>query len=316
MRLIFTCLLLACTFLCFSQATAKRQNIYFIKAGRYVSTRDSADYIRIVSEPDSGLSLFTVQEFLPNGKLFKSGYSKTVEHPAYEGVLTLFYENGKRRSMINYQNGVITYQVSYYPNGKLQAYLEYSNELSPLDGDHQYKIVTFNDSSGHSLVVDGNGHYRGPDALTERWQEGDVKNGLKEGIWTGKWEEDHTTFEEQYNNGKLLKGECKTFYGKTYTYTLAAQPASVNDIEKIMARLNSDAARHKVGSAGMVIVNCMIDSKGIVTDFSIRRSLSAEADNTAVYIAKRILSNVSVIPAILNGHPVNTYYGFQINFAN
>jgi hypothetical protein len=44
-----------------------KMNVYFLKNdGRYVSTRDSADYIRAVTEPDSGSTLYNVAEFYLN----------------------------------------------------------------------------------------------------------------------------------------------------------------------------------------------------------------------------------------------------------
>ena len=43
---------------------AQRQNVYYLKNnGRYVSIRDSADYVRIVREPDSASVMYNVFEF-------------------------------------------------------------------------------------------------------------------------------------------------------------------------------------------------------------------------------------------------------------
>lgn len=47
----------------------KKRSTYFLKNnGRYVPSRDSADYLRIVEEPDSGSKLYNVSEYYLNGK--------------------------------------------------------------------------------------------------------------------------------------------------------------------------------------------------------------------------------------------------------
>lgn len=49
------------------QSFAQKQNIYFLKNdGREVKLKDSADFIRIIQEPDSGSTNFKVLEFYPD----------------------------------------------------------------------------------------------------------------------------------------------------------------------------------------------------------------------------------------------------------
>jgi hypothetical protein len=100
-RLLFLAAILWATG-CFSQ----RQNVYFLKNnGKYVSQRDSADYIRIVREPDSASVLYNVFEFYLNGTQKLLGKSKTIDPPRYEGQCLEYYANGTKESITNYQTG-------------------------------------------------------------------------------------------------------------------------------------------------------------------------------------------------------------------
>jgi len=78
MKLSFTVIFLLIGGLCLAQ----KRNVYFLKNdGRYVVTRDSADYIRIVSEPDSGSALYNVAEGYLSGKRKLTGKSSAIDPP-------------------------------------------------------------------------------------------------------------------------------------------------------------------------------------------------------------------------------------------
>ena len=48
----------------------KKQNVYLIKNnGKEVKIRDSADFVRIIEEPDSGEVYFNLKEYYKDGKL-------------------------------------------------------------------------------------------------------------------------------------------------------------------------------------------------------------------------------------------------------
>src|ERR1700761_9612745 len=88
--------------LCFAQ----KQNVYFLKNnGRYVEVRDSADYMRIVREPDSASTLYNVFEFYMDGKRKLVGKSITVDPPRYEGQCISYFSSGIKRGLANFVKG-------------------------------------------------------------------------------------------------------------------------------------------------------------------------------------------------------------------
>src|SRR6201996_6216821 len=99
--------LIALFILAFVPAFAQKQNVYFLKNnGTYVNDRDSADYIRIVREPDSASTLYNVLEFYPNGKKKLIGKSSRIDPPNYQGTCMTFDKNGRKKEIQNFKNNL------------------------------------------------------------------------------------------------------------------------------------------------------------------------------------------------------------------
>ena len=103
MKLLSTIIALLVASLCFAQ----RQNVYYLKNnGKYVDNRDSADYFRVVREPDSASVLYNVFEFYKDTKKKLIGKSTTIDPPKFEGQCVRFYKSGAKQSITNYKNGL------------------------------------------------------------------------------------------------------------------------------------------------------------------------------------------------------------------
>src|ERR1700712_1289985 len=114
MKFLSTLTALLFTTLCFAQ----RQNVYFLKNnGKYVAVRDSADYVRVVREPDSASVLYKVFEFYLNGKPKLIGHSEKIDPPKYEGQCLSYYASGVKKSITNYKDGLkVGSEYEFYPN--------------------------------------------------------------------------------------------------------------------------------------------------------------------------------------------------------
>ncbi len=111
----------------------KKQNVYYYKNnGKEVSLKDSADFIRVIQEPDSGSAHFILLEYYPNGKRKTVGtVSKFEPRLVYEGQLLSLNKNGDKKSMVTYENGKPKGTAYYYfNNGTLQKTIEYSGAPS------------------------------------------------------------------------------------------------------------------------------------------------------------------------------------------
>jgi antitoxin component YwqK of YwqJK toxin-antitoxin module len=239
MRLLFITAFLFINSFCFSQ----RRNIYLLKNnGEYVMARDSADYIRVVSEPDSGSTLYNFAEYYMNGKTKRLGLSSVIDPPKLEGVCTEFYKNGKRQSVTDYKNGsALGLEYDYYPNGKLYQVKNFTMANNAKGDFDDNRIIDEYDSTGTALVIDSNGYYKGFDNKFKKIvEEGRVKNGSKDGSWTGYNDGLSITFKEMYVDGKLVSGVSFSKTGDSVMYFKSrnVEPKFKNDTKAFIEFLS------------------------------------------------------------------------------
>jgi len=325
MRLFLITAFLVTSSVCFAQ----RQNVYFLKEDNsLVDNKDSADFIRVVSEPDSGSRLFNVIEYYPNGKKKLIGRSKTIDPVQLEGVCLTFYKNGRRKTSENYEDGVLSGSVDeYYPNGQLLARKEYilKDNVEP-KLHYKYKTSNFTvqqafDSLGTVTVKDGNGIYSGynenPINNLKITEEGPIKNGLRSGIWKGVDKDINNIFEEVYENGELISGKA-ICNGVTTTYSksrieLPKFSGGELDFNRYLARSIKYPAKDRENNIqGKVILSFVISKDGTVTDVKIIRSVSDGIDSEALRVLK---NSPKWIPGTAYGSPAKIRYSVPISFA-
>ena len=145
--------------------------------------KDSADYIRIISAPDTEVrNAYVVRDFYLNGKPKMTGRTLTPTiQLKKQGIFVEYFPNGRRKLIESYNNGELTGETShYYPNGKLYY-------ISSFDKDRRLAIISeARDSTGIVTVTDGNGTLTLYDdnfkVVSDR---GGVVKGLREGEWRG-----------------------------------------------------------------------------------------------------------------------------------
>lgn len=318
MKLLFTSLLLLVTNICFAQ----RQNVYFLKNnGKYVDVRDSADYIRIVREPDSASTLYNVFEFYLNGTKKLLGKSRSIDPPKYEGPCIAYYPTGIKQRLSYYKNNSKTgNETLYYPNGKPYLSLKYPDKATR---ESEYRddelIESCNDSLGNAIVKNGNGYLKSyDDKFVYIEEEGNIKEGKRDGLWKGDFKNTHTTFTENYDNGKLLTGTATSEDGKTTTYTGSRRvlPQFKGGIEAFGRYLSRnikypDLARQK-GIQGRVILSFVVEKNGDLSDIKINKSVIPLLDDEAIRVLRL---SPKWIPATQFGMPVRVVYSVPINFS-
>lgn len=319
MKFFYTLFLTFAATLCFAQ----RQNVYFLKYnGQYVDIRDSADYIRIVREPDSASTLYNVAEFYLNGKPKLTGKSITINPPTYDGQCVVYYPNGNRSSVINYKKGLRAgTDFEFYPNGKPYLELTFPDGNQTRDSEFMgaYLIKSNTDSLGNATVTNGNGYYKGyDDKFNYVIEEGSVKNGRRDGQWKGNYKMMNTTFTETYDNGKLITGSAITKDGTTSTYSGSREvrPEFKGGVAAFSKYLSKniqypDQARQR-NIQGKVILAFVVEKNGEVTNIKVSKSVTPILDDEAV----RVIKNSPLwVPGTQFGLPVRVQYAVPINFA-
>ena len=329
----------------FYNGFAQRQNVYFFRnPGIKVNSRDSADFIRIVSEPDSGITLYAIKEIYKNGNLKLIGKSSKKESLWFEGDCTTYYPSGTKQQQASYSANTIEGDAyRYFPNGRLYTHIKYlpRDHFSMVDSYSYELIVTCNDSTGKELVKNGNGHYIGYRfAFKEINEEGDLKNGIRDGKWiryNGMGNVGKVVYEEDYKKGKFFSGNSTDKEGKITTYlkredepefnlkspqtthlvysSVEQEPEFKGGIQAFYNFLAQNivypANAKKRNITGKVFVQFIVERDGSLSEVHAVRDSNDELSPEAVRVVKL---SPNWTPGTQNGRLVRVQYTVPINF--
>ncbi|MEJ5994897.1 energy transducer TonB [Pedobacter sp. Du54] len=322
-------------FLCFvlGRASAqKKQNVYYFKNNdKEVNTKDSADYIRVIQEPDSGETNFILREFFSNEKRKTTGKVSAFEpYLVYEGVIMRFDKEGKRKEITTYEKGSpLGMSYEYFSNGKMHRQTEYlafvpQGNSAPFTftamgpSNRESKLIYLADSLGVEFVKDGNGYVRNYNVFgkDEQTEEGGYTNGVKHGVWKGSSSASATSFIESYDMGKLVGGESIR-EGVKYPYTTyGAPPSFKGGIRKFYeyvgysTKYPSDAAKDRI--SGTVVLSFAVEKDGSTSEVKVERSVFSSIDEEAKRV---VLSSPKWIPGTMRGVPVRVRYSIPLKFS-
>lgn len=229
-----------------------------------------------------------------------------------------YYENGMLQAEGNEYGFPLDSVTTFFKNGEKQARLYFPNRLDSgevLDG---VKIFFFRDSLGKYMVKNGNGycvcqfHAYGIGSLIE---EGEVKNNLKDGVWSGKSKTSSYTFQELYEGGKLVGG-VTTSNGEDYEYRSFEEMASpigglAAFYEALGEKIEYPKRALKRRVQGKIIVQFYIDLDGSIVDAKVLKGIDPELDRKALEAVK---STPNWKPGNQRGRPVKQRYTLPINF--
>jgi TonB family protein len=316
-KLILSILIVLCTSACFGQ----QRNITYLKnSGKLVDLVDSADYIRIISAPDSGDVLYNVVELYPTHVKKLIGKSSSIEEMHLEGVVNTFFKDGTRQSNISYINGKpVGSSYEYYPSGKLYRVLHFV----PADSSANPRIIDARitavyDSVGNRLVTDGTGYIKIYDEKFENViEEGPLKNSFRDSIWHGIANDAGYSYVETYRNGILIDGKSTEADGKEYHYVTEVRTAPRFPggdrafVNFLVRNIHYPEASKKNNVQGRVILTFLIEKDGRLTDIKVVRSLDQFTDKEAL----RVLAlSPPWEPGIERGRPVRVKFSIPVNF--
>lgn len=311
-------LALSCLFtvtVCFAQKAKYQQVFYFDANGNKVPTVDSSEFIRVVNQPDSGSTLFSITDYYRNTKPKLIGKSSTIDPPTFEDQCVTYYFNGKRESVFNYTGGRLNGPgYLFSPNGKLHAGITYDT-VSTVPTEKNIHINTCQDSSGTALATDGNGRYIDYNWATKTVsEEGPLKNGYPDGEWHGSYPSEKVTYADIYRDGKFVSGVSTTATGIKYTYTRRQQPPEFKGgdaafVAYVKKKFKYPTNLPEKGAMGVMAFTVGKDGK-----VSNGRFLGNVPPIVGKQIADAINSSPLWKPAILNGMPIANSWIIQATF--
>jgi TonB family protein len=247
-----------------------------------------------------------------------------------------FYREGKRvgSEMMYHSNGSIAEKndeldekiaiMTWYPNGQIKQIKTTSTAKTFAPSSEL--ITAFWDSTGQQNVVDGNGRvtyqnqvpsYNDTIQHTFFIEQGLYENGLKQGVWTGRYVDGSYFYEETYEKGGLQAGKARSGGADTVRYIATMQPPEFHGGMKglgqfLSQNLKYPADAQKVGAQGQVFVSFVVCTDGTLCDYEVLKSVQSDLDREAVRVIQKMSGKWK--PGVQRGQKVRVKYNLPINF--
>ncbi|WP_375447085.1 energy transducer TonB [uncultured Fibrella sp.] len=214
--------------------------------------------------------------------------------------------------------------TTWQPNGLLlKIETRYEGERKAL---HQHtQLMAAWDSTGKQLIKEGNGHYRYVSSQESRSdstrkttfiEEGDYKDGFKNGQWTGRLADGSYSYIERYDAGEDLGGMATLLGGKTISYKQSMSNPSYNGGQSAMYQFLGQTIRYPIDAqkknvSGKVYISFVVCTDGSLCDYDVLKGIYPSVDAEALRTVKKM---PSWQPGLLRGEPVRVKYNLPVSF--
>ncbi|HTK18090.1 MAG TPA: TonB family protein [Mucilaginibacter sp.] len=276
-------------------------------------SKDLADYYRVVSPPDTTVdkNLAIVTDYYRNGNPKMIGNAIIIDHQLLlTGSSIEYYENGKRKLIKKYTDGIQTGEFSqYYPNGQLYITAEYNPKGRKI-------IQEVRDSTGKIIASNGTGHMIMYTSDFKRIiEEGPIDKGLEDGEWHGI-SDDSVKSTLNYKDGIFQNGKTFDKNGSDYPTSLTLKypvfGRGIDDFYRFLAKtITYPEVAKRANIQGKVFVTFIVERDGELTDVHIVRGVGSGLDEEAV---RAIKLSSKWNPGTQGGIPIRMQYTMPISF--
>lgn len=309
-----------------SQISEKDKKIYLdstfneiirINNNNYVIRRDSRStnpndpFYRIIRNYKLIQKTYKINDYYKSGVLQSEGMSSNKDVLCREGEFVDYYENGNKKSSAYFVHGVQKGKYSeWYENGNKKiekTHIETNKEDSAIS-----KIDQFWDINQVQKVIDGNGNYE--ESNKESYSAGNIKDGVKSGIWKGWIRNPKNKYTEEYEKGKLISGKIVDENKTETTYTALekrAQPKNGSQHFYKYLKENINVPRKFDYLVHETFIEYVIDEDGKIIEPKIIKSMNAKLDEKAI---KALLSYGDWIPAEQRGQKIKSKFSLPYSY--
>ncbi|MBD1429850.1 energy transducer TonB [Sphingobacterium litopenaei] len=313
-RILLTTLILMLNYLSYGQLSF---TTLYTKEGKETKNIEEAYYYRELSLLEN-TQVRVIEKYIQPNKTKLLGTFPSFKEKKFIGEKLEAYENGKIKYKELYSNDGVLIDTAYYyhPNGKLKIAYKYpytieKNSTKVTDT----LILVYHDSLGNRHLFNGNG-YAEIEYRNSTVEKGNYKEHQRIGNWTGSFMDGKYTFEESYDNGKLISGITKDSTNKEYAYdqkNFMIQPAYPGDIIAIRKFIASnysyprEAIQNKV--KGTVRVSFVVDTVGNMVEMKVDEDLGFGTGEAAIKVLKKAKKWT---PGYMRGVSVRVAYSLPI----
>lgn len=283
--------------------------IYLDSSYNKVSENDYV-YTQIIRDHNLVQDSYIIEEYYKSGQLKMKGVSTENVFYKYFGYLTHYYENGTLQDKLYYKNGKPDgLYFSWYENGLKKIEGAYIADKFSKTKEQVLKVDKYWDTDGIEKVTDGNGSYI--QSYPGFYASGKLKNGLKEGLWTGNDKNIKVSFEENYNNGEFISGVSIDENGIEHSYTeITVRPSpkkGLSHFYKFVGKKFNIAP--KITTKGTIYLKFIVSKNGEISKTEVFRGVHPVLDREAI----RVLNLYADWKAgEFRGVPINVSYSIPI----
>lgn len=311
----------------FSYSQKSNDFAIYLDSMRNSCKESNYKYIRVIKEYYLEKEEYVFAEYYKSGKIALKGTTKDKNSLKLIGTTLSYYENGNRKNISNY--------LDYHLNGKQFGW--YENETSEFEKEFIFdkksntsieKILQHWDENNTQDVVNGNGFYKktvetsnADSNINYAFSEsGEIRNGFRHGIWTGKSKHLKIHFIETYNEGMLVNGISTDENKIEHPYTeILKKPTPRNGIDNFYKYIGQNYKTPRITPSyerplsttldGKILISFIIDENGKIIDPKIIYDIGYGTGNEALRILKKA---EDWIPGEIRGVPVRIRYSLPI----
>lgn len=292
--------------ICISQGITDNDRVSYLDANFKLGTTDNYRYLEVIKNykiADS--ATYQVRVYYKSGKIQMRGATTNREKIHKTGNFIYYYENGNKKSVINYiDNKQVGEFFEFYENGKIKYVGEQTDDQSLVIPNN--KIKHFWNEEGEQIVTDGFGY------LDNEYGKGKLVNYVKDSIWTGSIKNTKSTYIEKYDKGTFISGVHIDSNKVESKYTaLESKPYPKKGMTDFYQYIGGNYKCPKIqGLKGKVYVSFVVEKDGSLVDFKILRDLGYGTGEEAI----RVLKGYGIwIPGEQRGQKVRCSFALPIS---
>lgn len=268
-------------------------------------------YYRIIKDYFKEQESYKVYDYYNSNVLQMEGVYKDKELTFQNGQFTYYYENGNKKTEGKIENAKNIGAFSqWYENGTKKVEGEYFENKQNLQND--LKIINFWNNQNKQLVTNGIGLVT--DVSEDEITKGEIKDGLKNGVWASANSKTKISYIENYENGKFISGITTDAENIKHKYeVIEKRPEPKNGYQHFYKFVSKKLKLPKTNQAdkGRVILEFIIEKDGSITDIKVIKSFLTEYDNAAIDVLDKYKD---WIPGQLRGISVRVRFSIPIVF--
>ena len=309
---LYRFLLLFITSLAFSQSPQNISGKIFLDASGNKTSEENHTSYRIIRNYSSDSDHYEFNDYYKSGNIKMKGLSKNKDYAHMDGAVITYFENGKKKSIANYNNDRQTgKEFRFFEDGTIESEIELIENV--IGFEERYKIVQFWNKEHQHKVIDGNGEYQTYD-ITGIPIIGQVKNGLKDGQWTGSPEYTGLKFTDLYKNGKFISGKITDSTGKKLSYKMLIEEGKpkkgFQDFQIHISKVLMKSQLIKTNKlSGKIYFLFTVEEDGSLTNLKVLKGLDKTLDNE---VLNTLRDSGTWIPAKIRGIPTAKEHSLPI----